>query len=182
MVKECGHVFCKVCLFKWLELSRHCPLCKVEVQVLLYNIRSQRDYKVFRRTTGSRQYHHTTSGSAASSLFDGRDFRAMVFRRGLRAQPPFPKARHPKSLEQMKKWVSRDVHAAAPRTLRVSTQLVADMIMALLQENDIEDQEGYCLIKRQVRDLVHHSVCSGLKSIPRPWTALSSQTPVSHAA
>lgn len=28
IIKNCGHIFCKRCLFKWKKFSKNCPICR----------------------------------------------------------------------------------------------------------------------------------------------------------
>jgi len=36
-IKECHHLFCFSCIWKWSETKRSCPLCKSEFSTLYYN-------------------------------------------------------------------------------------------------------------------------------------------------
>ena len=44
-IKECGHIFCKLCLKKWVKYNKNCPLCrklfdfkKTRRDIIAYNI------------------------------------------------------------------------------------------------------------------------------------------------
>ncbi|CAM9169062.1 unnamed protein product [Choristocarpus tenellus] len=178
LIEQCGHVFCKGCLLQWLEQSLHCPMCKVEVRGMLYDIKSQREFKVFRpeeRTRGKGDTRQLTTlvsvlaedmdgpgigGIRAQRQSGGVGSRRVVYSRGLRAQPPDPKARCPKSLVQLNEWIARDVHAAVPRSSSsgVGAQLVLDVVIASLQEYDMEDQKDYCSIKEQLQGFLFEKV------------------------
>lgn len=62
--------------------------------------------------------------------------------------------RRPKSAAQLRPWIAREVHAAAGgrRGAGVGdTRLVADVVEALLKANNVDEQEGYCTVKKEVR-------------------------------
>eukprot|EP00904_Undaria_pinnatifida_P005359 jgi/Undpi1/1953/HiC_scaffold_12.g05340.m1 len=87
----------------------------------------------------------------------GAEFRAAVYRRDLAAEPPEPKARRPKSVSQLRPWIAREVHAAAGGRRGAGlgdTRLVADVVEALLKDNDVDDQEGYCNVKKELQDFL----------------------------
>ncbi|CAM9569542.1 unnamed protein product, partial [Ectocarpus fasciculatus] len=91
-------------------------------------------------------------GGAVVGGRKGPEFRSLVYRRGLAAEPPEEKARRPKSLDQLRSWIARDVQAAAPGTRGeggMDTRLVEDVVRALLKDNDVDTQAGYCIVKEQ---------------------------------
>lgn len=62
-------------------------------------------------------------------------------------------------MEQLRPWIARDIQAAVPGGGSGSgngeggsgrTRLVVDVVEALLKDNDVETQEGYCTVKEQV--------------------------------
>lgn len=69
--------------------------------------------------------------------------------------PPFLSRRCPKSANELRPWIAREVQAVAGnpgggRGGATETRLVADVVEALLKDNDVDDQEGYCRVKEQV--------------------------------
>ena len=69
--------------------------------------------------------------------------------------------RRPKSLDQLRPWIAREIQAAVPSGGSGSghggagaerARLVVDVVEALLKNNDVETQEGYCTVKEQVRE------------------------------
>lgn len=61
--------------------------------------------------------------------------------------------RRPKSAAQLRPWIAREVHAAAGGRIGAGvrdTRLVADVVEALLKDNDVDEQEGYCTVKKEV--------------------------------
>ena len=66
-------------------------------------------------------------------------------------------------MSQLRPWIAREVHAAAGGRRGAGlgdTRLVADVVEALLKDNDVDDQEGYCNVKKEVR---HPCECSFLR-------------------
>lgn len=90
---------------QWLAVSDRCPLCKVKVSRVLHDIKSHRDYKVHvhaasdGRSAGSSSTPSSSVGSTSAGtavyggVSGGADFRSLVYRRGLAAEPPDVKAR-----------------------------------------------------------------------------------------
>eukprot|EP00903_Cladosiphon_okamuranus_P006232 g6119.t1 len=179
VIESCNHIYCTACLFEWLQVSDRCPLCKTFVSRVLYDIKSPKDYKTHvhapagaRNPEGSSSRSATAraslrgeqgqaaGGGSCSWASRGAEFRSVVYRRDLVAEPPEAKARRPKSLEQLRPWIAREVQAAVPGGGSVGcsgnetggserTRLVVDVVEALLKNNDVETQEGFCTIKEQ---------------------------------
>lgn len=62
-------------------------------------------------------------------------------------------------MDQLRPWIAREVQAAVPGGGNGNgngaagsgrTRLVVDVAEALLKNNDVETQEGYCTVKEQV--------------------------------
>lgn len=45
IAKYCMHQFCHDCLQQWLNNNNSCPLCKVQIQSVMYNLKSDFDYE-----------------------------------------------------------------------------------------------------------------------------------------
>ena len=45
---ECLHVFCFECIQQWVGMKSTCPICVGQVKTLLYNVRSNDDYDVYK--------------------------------------------------------------------------------------------------------------------------------------
>lgn len=45
VTKICLHQFCYNCLKKWLQIKGSCPLCKTEINSILYNIKSENEFE-----------------------------------------------------------------------------------------------------------------------------------------
>ena len=43
---SCFHLFCAHCLVAWLRLSDECPMCKVKIAALYYDVRSVTEYRL----------------------------------------------------------------------------------------------------------------------------------------
>lgn len=41
----CIDAYCFVCILAWTEQSRRCPLCVANIELLVHNIRSEKDYQ-----------------------------------------------------------------------------------------------------------------------------------------
>ncbi|CAM9434922.1 unnamed protein product [Hapterophycus canaliculatus] len=200
MIESCKHVYCKGCLFEWLEASDRCPLCKVFVRLVLHDIKCPREYTVHVHTRdgnggggggegGSSGEGFTPSSSRAATEAqsrgegDGRGggvggkgaaFRPLVYRRGLAAEPPEQKARRPKSLGQLRPWIAREVQAATPSggggdgamgVGGMDTRLVVDVVEALLKENDVDSQQGYCAVKEQLQGFLFENTAPFLHEL-----------------
>eukprot|EP01134_Creolimax_fragrantissima_P002408 CFRG2408T1 len=46
LLDQCFHEFCYVCILQWADVSRSCPLCKTLFVSIIYDIHSDRDYKL----------------------------------------------------------------------------------------------------------------------------------------
>lgn len=63
-------------------------------------------------------------------------------------------------MDQIRPWIAREIEAAIPGGgggdaamgggRGMDTRLVVDVVMALLKENDVDSQKGYCAVKEQV--------------------------------
>lgn len=100
-------------LFQWLEVSDRCPLCKIVVSCVLYDIKSPKDYKTHVHAPGGDgnpegslssplataraslrgEQGEAAGGGGSSWAARGAEFRSVVYRRGLVAEPPEDKAR-----------------------------------------------------------------------------------------
>lgn len=90
---------------QWLTVSDLCPLCKTTAGRVLYDIKSAKDYSVHVHHSamtssingnggiGMVRDETVNSGTITTGGLRGMDFRAAVYRRGLEAQPPEPRAR-----------------------------------------------------------------------------------------
>lgn len=70
--------------------------------------------------------------------------------------------RRPKSAAQLQPWIAREVHAAAGGCRGAGVRdmrLVVDVVEALLKDNDVDDQEGYCTVKKEVGYLFFIMYC-----------------------
>lgn len=69
--------------------------------------------------------------------------------------PPqtIPSSRRPKTLDQLRPWLAREVQAATSEADAEgqSHDLVFDVVCALLREYNVDGQEGFCKVKEQVR-------------------------------
>lgn len=45
VAKDCMHQFCHGCLQQWLNVRSLCPLCKVAIESVMYNIKTDTDYE-----------------------------------------------------------------------------------------------------------------------------------------
>eukprot|EP00752_Nemacystus_decipiens_P012911 g11427.t2 len=180
VIDSCNHIYCTACLFEWLKVSDRCPLCKIIVSRVLYDIKSPKDYKTHVHSRGGgagnpdgssssprhaarvswRGEHGEVEGGSGSVVARGAEFRSAVYKRGLVAEPPEDKARRPKSLDQLRPWIAREVQAAVPgggsgdydgngAGGAERARLVVEVVEALLKDNDVDTQEGYCTVKEQ---------------------------------
>ncbi|KAF2069956.1 hypothetical protein CYY_008720 [Polysphondylium violaceum] len=116
----CFHQFCFVCILQWSEVNFKCPLCKSDFHSLIYDVKSNTDYKrypLFKqqqyglrkpndRTTTTTATTTTTTASSNGNSFrihhnnfqqqqqhtieDGVAFRSRVYAQGTRAIPMVP--------------------------------------------------------------------------------------------
>lgn len=88
--------------------------------------------------------------------------------------PAHTPGRRAKGVDQLRRWIAREVQVATPASSSsslsatggagagavendnraghgpIDTRLVVDVVEALLKDNDVDDQEGYCRVKKQV--------------------------------
>ncbi|KAM0751621.1 hypothetical protein T439DRAFT_214668 [Meredithblackwellia eburnea MCA 4105] len=66
IITPCHHAdFCFACIRPWTDQSRRCPLCLGNIQSLLYNIRSDKDFQTYHLQALS----ITSGASSSASLF-----------------------------------------------------------------------------------------------------------------
>jgi len=103
----CFHQFCFVCILQWSEVNFKCPLCKSDFHSLIYDVKSNTDYKrypLFPSTGGIKKFNNnnrttttttTTNssfrnnyiGSSQPNIEEGLAFRSSVYAKGIRAIP-----------------------------------------------------------------------------------------------
>ncbi|CAM9186365.1 unnamed protein product [Ectocarpus sp. 12 AP-2014] len=120
------------------------------------------------RSGGGDECAGASGGSAVIDGKKGPEFRSLVYRRGLAAEPPEEKARRPKPLDQLRSWIARDVQAAAPGSRGeggMDTRLVEDIVRALLKDNDVDTQDGYCTVKEQLQGFLFENTAPFLHEL-----------------
>ena len=69
---SCLHIFCAHCLVAWLRLSDGCPLCKLKIKTLYYDVRSSSEYRLLDfRGKGARAHRRGSEEGSSSSSSDG---------------------------------------------------------------------------------------------------------------
>ncbi|XP_003388691.2 PREDICTED: E3 ubiquitin-protein ligase Topors-like [Amphimedon queenslandica] len=69
-VNVCFHAFCYVCIVQWSEVSNKCPMCKVSFKSLIYDVKTESNYKTHIISSSSRR-----QDSREVSINEARRFR-----------------------------------------------------------------------------------------------------------
>ncbi|KYQ89607.1 RING zinc finger-containing protein [Tieghemostelium lacteum] len=157
----CFHYYCYICILQWSELNPKCPLCKSIFHSLIYQVKSNTDYKrqvisnkdnsgsnsSYRNEnsrTGVRNTHFLPS---SLSNTDSHAIRRSIYARGVKAIPMVPSfAFHlsPQAIDnsfsswqkKLSPWISRELISILQSE---NTDILEDLVLSLLRKYQITD-------------------------------------------
>ncbi len=184
MLDRCFHMFCFLCIMQWSQVNLHCPLCKQDFISLIYDVKSESEYKryylrdqVENSSKSSKKVdfvaeYNSRFGSKSDACISNpnlpfstaHSLRRAVYVRGLKAVPPSSTAKiaSPFTPAQFQLnvplWESK-LRPWLTRELQAileeeDVDLLVTFVLSMLQTKDIDSKE----VKEQLQEWLFEHV------------------------